>query len=261
MENKVLVKLLVPEIDEEYDIFLPVNKKIGNIINLLIKAVNELSNNIFQGNNLTELCNANTGEIYEIDVLLKNTDIRNNTKLVNAIVNAKTIGEYAFSNCNNLVIYCEENSAIHKYAKENNIDVELIGVKSLTNSEVDCDKNVILVEDDFHTSLETFIALSNNTTVTKTPSATYEEKTFYGTGSKITVYDNGVLLGEYTLVVKGDVNGDSVCDALDCMLVELARHSNNNFSLEGAYLSAGDLAENGSITIEDFEAVVNKAIA
>ena len=48
MENKVLVKLLVPEIDEEYDIFLPVNKKIGNIINLLIKAVNELSNNIFQ---------------------------------------------------------------------------------------------------------------------------------------------------------------------------------------------------------------------
>lgn len=82
MENKVLIKLLVPEIDEEYDLFLPVNKKIGNIINLLIKAVNELSNNIFQGNNLTELCNANTGEIYEIDVLLKNTDIRNNTKLV-----------------------------------------------------------------------------------------------------------------------------------------------------------------------------------
>ena len=173
----------------------------------------------------------------------------------------KTIGENAFSNCNNLVIYCEENSAIHNYAKENNIDVELIGVKSLTNSEVDCDKNVILVEDDFHTSIETFIALSNDATVTKTPSATYEEKAFYGTGSKITVYDNDVLLGEYTLVVKGDVNGDSVCDALDCMLVELARHSNNNFSLEGAYLSAGDLAENGSITIEDFEAVVNKAIA
>lgn len=82
MENKVLVKLLVPEIDEEYDLFLPINKKIGNIINLLIKAVNELSNNAFQGNNLTELCNSNTGEIYEIDILLKNTDIRNNTKLV-----------------------------------------------------------------------------------------------------------------------------------------------------------------------------------
>ena len=82
LENKVLIKLLVPEIDEEYDIFLPINKKIGNIINLLIKAVNELSNNTFQGNNFTELCNANTGEIYKIDTLLKNTNIRNNTKLV-----------------------------------------------------------------------------------------------------------------------------------------------------------------------------------
>lgn len=82
MENKILVKLLVPEIDEEYDLFLPINKKIGNVINLLIKAVNELSNNTFQGNNITELYNVDTGEIYRIDVLLKNTDIRNNTKLV-----------------------------------------------------------------------------------------------------------------------------------------------------------------------------------
>lgn len=172
----------------------------------------------------------------------------------------KTIGENAFSNCDNLVIYCEENSAIHNYAKENNIDVELIGVKSLTNSEVDCDKNVILVEDDFHTSIETFIALSNDATVTKTPSATYEEKSFYGTGSKITVYDNGVLLGEYTLVVKGDVNGDSVCDVLDCMLVELARHTNNNVSLEGAYLLAGDLAIDGVIDENDLNAVVNRAL-
>ncbi len=82
MENKVLVKLLVPEIDEVYDLFLPINKKIGNVINLLVKAIGELSNNAFQGDNFTELINASTGEIYKIDVLLKNTNIRNNTKLV-----------------------------------------------------------------------------------------------------------------------------------------------------------------------------------
>ena len=29
MKNKVLVKLIVPDIDETYDIFLPINKKIG----------------------------------------------------------------------------------------------------------------------------------------------------------------------------------------------------------------------------------------
>jgi hypothetical protein len=82
MENKVLIKLLVPEMDEQYDIFLPINKKIGNIIMLLSKAVNELTNNEFNGNNYCELYNAITGEIYGPDVLLINTNIRNNTKLI-----------------------------------------------------------------------------------------------------------------------------------------------------------------------------------
>ncbi len=82
MENKVLVKLLVPEIDEEYDLFLPINKKIGNIIDLLNKSIIELSSGTFEGNKYTELINSNTGEIYPINVLLKNTSIRNNTTLV-----------------------------------------------------------------------------------------------------------------------------------------------------------------------------------
>ncbi|MBO5857185.1 MAG: hypothetical protein J6Q87_02950, partial [Clostridia bacterium] len=81
---------------------------------------------------------------------------------------------------------------------------------------------------------------------------------FYGTGSKVQVLDeNGVQVDEYTLVVRGDVNGDSVCDVLDLMLVELARTNNRN--LDGIYLAAGDLTENGIIDAEDFNAVVNKA--
>ncbi len=82
MENKVLVKLLVPEIDEEYDIFLPINKKIGNIIILLNKAINEMSNNVFIENNYSELYNATTGQTYEPNILLNDTNIRNNTKLI-----------------------------------------------------------------------------------------------------------------------------------------------------------------------------------
>ena len=39
--NKVLVKLHVPLLEEVYDIWLPLNKKISNVIILLVKAVNE----------------------------------------------------------------------------------------------------------------------------------------------------------------------------------------------------------------------------
>ncbi|MBR2876649.1 MAG: leucine-rich repeat protein, partial [Clostridia bacterium] len=82
---------------------------------------------------------------------------------------------------------------------------------------------------------------------------------FLGTGSKVQIIDStGNVVAEYTLVVRGDVNGDSVCDVLDCMLIELVQ--THNTTLDGVYLAAGDLTENGEISIEDFSAVVNKAL-
>ena len=82
MNNKVLVNLSVPEISSSYDVYLPINKKIGTIIVLLNKAINELSGGEynFDGNN--SLYNVETKARYEADVLLYNTDIRNGTKLL-----------------------------------------------------------------------------------------------------------------------------------------------------------------------------------
>ena len=81
MKNKVLVKVRVPEIDEEYDIYLPVNKKIGNIILLLNKAINELTNDNFKISNTNTLYNSFTGEKYNVDTLLLETNIRNGSIL------------------------------------------------------------------------------------------------------------------------------------------------------------------------------------
>lgn len=82
MNNKVLVNLFVPEIGNNYDIYLPVNKKIGNIIVLLNKAVNELTGGSYKLDNSNLLYNIETKKIYESDILLANTDIRNGTKLL-----------------------------------------------------------------------------------------------------------------------------------------------------------------------------------
>ncbi len=82
MDNKVLVSLFVPEIGNTFDVYLPVSKKIGNIIILLNKAINELSNGNYRldANNL--LYNVETKQVYNADLLLANTDIRNGTKLL-----------------------------------------------------------------------------------------------------------------------------------------------------------------------------------
>ncbi len=82
MNNKVFVKILVPEIDKEFDVYLPISKKIGNIINLLTKAICEITNNEIEITNTNRLYNAKTKELYESDVTLFNTNIRNGTKLV-----------------------------------------------------------------------------------------------------------------------------------------------------------------------------------
>jgi hypothetical protein len=82
MENKVLVKLIVPELNKEYDIFLPINKKIGNIIILLNKTLNEFSNGTYPISNTNSLYNIDTKKKYDIDVQLYNTDIRNGTRLM-----------------------------------------------------------------------------------------------------------------------------------------------------------------------------------
>ncbi len=82
MKNKVLVSLTIPEIDKRYDIYLPINKKIGNIINLLNKAISELTDGEYPLSNCNVLYNALTKEKYQSDILLANTNIRNGSSLV-----------------------------------------------------------------------------------------------------------------------------------------------------------------------------------
>ena len=82
MKNKVLVKLIIPEIDQEYDVILPINKKIGNIINLLNESIDELSSGELVKSKSNKLYNAITNEKYSPDILLANTNIRNGSILI-----------------------------------------------------------------------------------------------------------------------------------------------------------------------------------
>ena len=82
MKNKVLIQLIVPAIETSYDIYLPINKKIGNIITILNKTIAELSDGCFIGNNQTALYNKDTNEKYLPNTLVYNTNIRNGTSLI-----------------------------------------------------------------------------------------------------------------------------------------------------------------------------------
>ena len=82
MENKVLVTLYVPHLDMKYDMYIPVNKRIHVIIDLMKKALFELSEGIFDVNNKYELYNYDNCESYNVNDLVRDTNIRNNSKIL-----------------------------------------------------------------------------------------------------------------------------------------------------------------------------------
>ena len=82
MKNKVLVELIVPSIESKFDIYLPINRRIGNIITLINKTITEMSEGCYAGNNQSALYNRETNQKYEPNTLLYNTDIRHGTTLI-----------------------------------------------------------------------------------------------------------------------------------------------------------------------------------
>ena len=81
MEYKVLVTLLVPEIEESYEIYLPINKYIGDICCMLSKVISDLSKCYPEKKNGL-LFSSDTGLPYDPAMLLRITDVKNGTELI-----------------------------------------------------------------------------------------------------------------------------------------------------------------------------------
>ena len=82
MIDKVLVKLYVPYLDDYYDIFIPVNEYVWKINALIAKSISDLSEGVFPSNKKYAIMNTTTGNIYNPNDILINTDIRNSTNLI-----------------------------------------------------------------------------------------------------------------------------------------------------------------------------------
>lgn len=82
MNNKVLVDVYVPLIEQEFNLFIPVNRKIGLIKKIIGNSVVELSDGNYQVDTELNLYNKETNRIYNDDIYLINTDIRNGSKLM-----------------------------------------------------------------------------------------------------------------------------------------------------------------------------------
>lgn len=81
MENKILIQLYIPNIDLSLDLYIPVNKRVGNIITLVRKALEEIDENYKLPSSMV-LYNRYTSKSYAPNDLVARTDIRNGTSLI-----------------------------------------------------------------------------------------------------------------------------------------------------------------------------------
>ena len=82
IKNKVLIKLYVPMVEKSYDVFVPINKKVEQIILLLGEAVNELTDGTFIIQPSTQLCDKVTGEYFDNNKYVKESGIKNGSEVI-----------------------------------------------------------------------------------------------------------------------------------------------------------------------------------
>lgn len=82
MKNKVLIKLIAPELDIAFDIFIPVNEVVWKVKKLIVKSVSDLAGVPLDIKQEYYLINKDSGIIYNNNDIIINTDIRNSSELV-----------------------------------------------------------------------------------------------------------------------------------------------------------------------------------
>ena len=73
-KNKILVEIEIPLIEKKYDLFIPINKKIGTIKSLI--------ENSYEIKEDTNLYSKETGTVYDVNNTVRDTDLKNGSRII-----------------------------------------------------------------------------------------------------------------------------------------------------------------------------------
>ena len=80
--DKVLVEVFVPAINHSFDIFIPLQSPMYEVLELIKRAVTDMSDGRFIADNNTALCHRETGTIVNINLSVYELEICNGSKLM-----------------------------------------------------------------------------------------------------------------------------------------------------------------------------------
>lgn len=80
--DKILVEVYVPVLEQTFDIFVPLCSPMYEVLDLIKKAVKELSDGRFHADENTAICHRADGSIININLLVHELEIKNGSKLM-----------------------------------------------------------------------------------------------------------------------------------------------------------------------------------
>ena len=82
MNNKVLVEILVPAAAQKYDVYIPLESKMSEVVIMVAGALSDLSNGKYKATNEAILCDADTGAIFDVNIEVAELGIKNGSHLM-----------------------------------------------------------------------------------------------------------------------------------------------------------------------------------
>ena len=82
MNGKVYIVVSVPMIEQNFDLYIPTTKKVGTIKNLILKMIEEESEQNFIADQTKSLYDKESGERINEEEYVKDSVIKNGSKLI-----------------------------------------------------------------------------------------------------------------------------------------------------------------------------------
>lgn len=82
MNNKVLVELIVPLLEKKYQVYIPINKRISVVINLIEKALIEMTNGYYPKKEDSVIIDAESGNVFDINITVKESKMINGSQII-----------------------------------------------------------------------------------------------------------------------------------------------------------------------------------
>ncbi len=80
--DKVLVEIFVPVLDRSFDMFIPRTSSMAQVLELVKRAVKEMSDGRFVADENTAICHREDGAIININLSVAELEIKNGSKLM-----------------------------------------------------------------------------------------------------------------------------------------------------------------------------------